>query len=572
MIWLLSPRLRPYIVLAASASLLLNLALVVPSIYMLEVFDRVFASRSVETLVMLSLLALLALGLGFCMDRVRAVLLARAGHCIDEALSPPALATALKEAATGRLRADRSAVQDIARLRGFLASPAVNAMFDAPWLPLYLLVIFALHPALGVAAVVSALALFTLGWFTERHVRRDADRAVTHGRIAAQRIEALMRNAEVLVGMRMLQDALQAWHGAHREAVQAQQRVGDASAALSALGRLLRQLVQVGMLGLGAWLVVAGDASPGIMIASTVLIGRALQPVEHLISGWKSLVEVRGAWLRLQQQPAEAGPSSQVLLPAARGALSLEHVTLMAGEPTRPALIKNVSFTLAPGECLGLIGPSAAGKTTLLRLLLGLRAPHAGTVRLDGADLATWPEQQLAGAVGYLPQDVELFAGSVAHNIARLGTIDSERVVAAAQRAGVHELILRLPQGYDTELGDGGCVLSGGQRQRIALARAMYGDPCLVVLDEPNANLDAEGEDALAAAIARLKQQGTTVVLVSHRPALMQHVDRLAVLRDGALEAIGPREQVLARLAHATVQPLRRPAPANTFAPQGATA
>jgi PrtD family type I secretion system ABC transporter len=556
-----SPRLRPFIALAAGASLLLNLALVVPSIYMLEVFDRVFSSRSVETLVMLSLLALLALGLGFCMDRARSLLLARAGRIVDESLSPPALAAALKDAATARGGTDRSAVHDIARLRGFLAGPAVHALFDAPWLPLYLLVIFTLHPALGVAAVLAAAMLFALGLFTERFVRADAEQAVSHGRSAAQCIEALSRNAEVLVGMGMLRNALQAWQRSHQQAMQAQQRLGDASAALSALGRMLRQLVQVGMLALGAWLVVGGDASPGIMIAATVLIGRALQPVEHLISGWKSLVEVRGAWQRLQQQAAGVPASQGLQLPPARGAMTLEHVTLLAG-PMRP-LIKGVSFALEAGECLGLVGPSASGKTTLLRLMLGLRTPHAGSVRLDGADLSAWPEAQLAAAVGYLPQDVELFSGSVAHNIAQLGEIDDSRVIAAAQLAGVHEMILRLPQAYETELGDAGCVLSGGQRQRIALARAVYGEPRLVVLDEPNAHLDADGEEALATAIAQLKARGATVVLVSHRPALMRHVDKLAVLRDGSLDAFGPRDQVLARLAGATVQPLRRPAAAS---------
>ena len=375
------------------------------------------------------------------------------------------------------------------------------------------------------------------------------------------RIEALTRNAEVLVGMGMLRNAVASWQGAHDEAMHTQQRLGDASAALAALGRALRQGVQVGMLALGAWLVVAGHASPGIMIAATVLVGRALQPVEHLIAGWKSLIEVRGAWRRLNAQTVDAPQREPLRLPAPRGELALERVSLVA-DPARPAIVKAVSLALPAGECMGLVGPSASGKTSLVRLMLGLRTPQAGTVRLDGADLTVWPREQLEGAIGYLPQDVELFAGSVAHNIARLGEIDSERVVEAARLAGVHEMILRLPKAYETELGDAGCVLSGGQRQRIALARAVYGLPKLVVLDEPNANLDAEGETALSAAIEQLKRAGSSVVLVSHRPTLMRHVDRIAVLRDGALEIFGSRDEVLARLSGATVQPLRRAAPA----------
>ncbi len=559
--WLLSKPIRPFIALAALASLLLNLAMLAPAIYMLQVFDRVFASRSIETLVMLCLFTMLALGLVFAMDRARSLLLARAGRSVDDALSAQALAASLKDTARGGTDAGRCGLADIARLRGFLSGPAVQALFDAPWLPIYLFVIFVLHPALGWAALVSAGLLFVLGLFSERLVREDAERVMTGGRASGQQIDALSRNAEVLVGMAMLRNAVAVWRDKHRQVQQAQERLGHAGATLSALGRSVRQTVQVAMLTIGGWLVVAGDASPGIMIAATLLIGRALQPVENLIAGWNAVVEVRAAWRRLQEQDAGAAPSSSLQLPPLRGDLSLERVSLLA-DSQRPPIIKGVSLTLPAGQCLGLIGPSAAGKTTLARLLLGLRRPTAGTVRLDGVELAHWPAEQLADAIGYLPQDVELFAGTVAHNIARLGPVDSHKVIEAAQRAGVHEMIARLPQAYDTELGDGGAVLSGGQRQRIGLARAVYGSPRLVVLDEPNAHLDSEGEDALAAALAALRALGTTVVLISHRPALMRHADLLAVLRDGALEIVGPREQVLARLAGTTVHPLRRTTPA----------
>jgi PrtD family type I secretion system ABC transporter len=576
--WLLCKPLRPLIGLAAAASLLLNLALTVPALYMLQVFDRVFASRSVETLVMLGLAALLALAVAFVMDRSRGRLLAQAGRCVEDALAAPALDGALRGAAGGSGQVPAASLPDIARLRQFLAGPAVQALFDAPWLPVYLLLIFALHPLLGWTALLAGAALFALGWGSERALRADTEQATAGAHHAGRRIDALLRNAEVLVGMRMLSQAVAGWQAAHGQVQQAQDRQAANGATLAALGRALRQVVQVLMLALGAWLVVAGHASPGIMIAATLLLGRALQPVEHLIAGWKSLLEVRAAWARLQQTPCNAAPAAGVRLPEPRGALALERVSLVI-DPQRAPLIRNLSLGVAPGECLGLVGPSASGKTTLLRLMLGLRRPTTGAVRLDGVELAHWPEAQWAEAVGYLPQDVELFAGTVAQNIARLGPVDGERLLAAARLAGVHELIARLPQAYDTELGDGGAVLSGGQRQRIALARALYGAPKLVVLDEPNASLDAEGEAALAAALVALKQAGTTVVLVSHRPALMRHADTVAVLRDGALEVAGPRDAVLARLAGATVHPLRRgatpPDPnADTAAPaaQGAQA
>jgi PrtD family type I secretion system ABC transporter len=558
--WLLLRPLRPYLTLAAIASLLLNVALIVPSLYMLQVFDRVFSSRSVETLVMLSLLALLALALAFCMDRGRGRLLARAGARVDDALATAALAAQIKAAARGPgpgpHTSEATALPDIARLRHFLASPAVHALFDAPWLPVYLAVIFLLHPLLGWAALASAAALFTLGLVSEALLRADAEALADSQQRAAGRIDALTRNAEVLVGMHMLGHALATWALAHQALRRTQERLGDAGATLAAAGRLLRQVVQIGMLGLGAWLVVAGHASPGIMIAATLLVSRALQPVEQLIAGWKSLVEVRAAWRRLQRQAVDAPAGPALQLPELRGALSLERVSLV-GAPMRPPVIKGVSLALAPGECLGVVGASASGKTTLLRLMLGLRQPQVGSVRLDGVELAHWPAEQLVGGIGYLPQDVELFAGTVAQNIARLGPVDSPAVLAAARLAGVHGLISRLPNAYDTELGDGGAVLSGGQRQRIALARAVYGDPKLVLLDEPNASLDSEGDDALSAAIVALKQAGTTVVLVSHRPALVRHADTLAVLRDGAIESLGPRDEVLARIAGSGVVPLR---------------
>jgi PrtD family type I secretion system ABC transporter len=544
--WLFVKRLRAFVLLAGAASLVLNLALLMPALYMMQVFDRVFASRSVETLAMLSMLVVLALALGYCVDTVRARALAWAGRSVDRLLSPVALASSLQQASDIGGRGG-DALRDIRQLRAFLAGNGILALFDAPWLPLYLLVIGLMHPLLGLAAAIGACALLAVAVLTERLTRARTEQAMQHSRASHHHAEALTRNAEVIVGMGMTAAAVAGWRNRHDVLLGLQAALGTTSSALSAAARVLRQLLQVAMLGLGAWLVIEAQASTGIMIAATILIGRALQPVEHLIGGWKSLIEARGAWRRLGERPATAIEQDRVALPVPAGRIEVERVSFTTA-PGRAALIRNVGFALEPGESLGIIGPSASGKTTLIRLILGIWRPQAGSVRIDGADIAHWDRDALGAHVGYLPQDVELFAGTVAENIARLGAIDPARVVQAAQLAHAHEMILRLAQGYDTPIGEAGAALSGGQRQRIALARALYGTPRLVVLDEPNANLDAEGEAALAAALREIKSRGTTVIMVGHRPALMAQLDKLALLRDGVLEAFGAADAVLSRL------------------------
>ncbi len=545
--WLFVKQLRPFVLLAGAASLVLNLALLMPAIYMVQVFDRVFASRSVETLVMLTALVLLALALGYCMDTVRARALSCAGAVLDRRLSPAALAAMLGRAAGPAGRPDADGLRDIGQLRAFLGGSGIQALFDAPWLPLYLMVIGLMHPLLGAGAALGACVLVVLGVLTERLTREHSARALRDSRAANHHAEALTRNAEAIVGMGMTAAAIDGWRSRRGELLDTQARLSATSSRLAALARMARQGLQVGMLALGAWLVIRANASPGIMVAATILLGRALLPAEHLIGGWKGLLDARGAWRRLSDRPVAPSTSANVALPAPAGRLEVERL-LFASAPARPALITGVSFRLEPGESLGLVGPSAAGKTTLVRLILGIWAPQAGSVRLDGADIARWDRDALGPHVGYLPQDVELFAGSVAQNIARLGPVDSERVVEAARLAHAHEMVLRLTDGYDTQIGEAGAVLSGGQRQRIALARALYGSPRLVVLDEPNANLDAEGEMALVAALAELKARGVTLVMVGHRQKLMARLDKLAVLNDGALEAFGPPAEVLPRI------------------------
>jgi PrtD family type I secretion system ABC transporter len=560
--WLFTKRLRPFVLLAAAASLVLNLMLLMPAVYMMQVFDRVFASRSLDTLVMLSLLVALALSLAYGMDVVRGRALAWAGGLLERKLAPAALRAALERAAQpGRVR-DAEELRDIGSLRSFLAGSAVLALFDAPWVPIYLLVITAMHPLLGAAAALGAALLFALALLTDAVTRRGAEGAQSQARAIQRQTQSLLRHADAIAGMGMAAAALDRWRGQHDSLLDSRTRLGERSAALSASARIARQVLQAALLGIGAWLVIGEHASPGIMVAATILFGRALQPVEQLIAGWKGFVEARVAWRRLDQPGTAATAEQRLELPAPQGRIELERV-VFGGSAQRAPLIKGVSFALRAGESLGVVGPSACGKTTLLRLLLGIWKPQSGTVRLDGADIAHWDRDALGAHIGYLPQDVELFAGTVAQNIARLGEVDDERVVAAAKLAHAHDMILRLPSGYDTAIGDAGAMLSGGQRQRIALARALHGMPRLVVLDEPNANLDAEGEAALAAALRELKQRGTTVVVVSHRPALMSQLDKIAVLRDGVLEAFGPVADVLRPVARPNASADRPAAPSN---------
>jgi PrtD family type I secretion system ABC transporter len=551
MSWLFARRLRSFVLLAAAASFVLNIALLMPAIYMMQVFDRVFTSYSVETLLMLGLITLLFLVLGSFVDTVRTRALAWAGRSLDRRLAPAAIRSSLQEAAVAPGRADTDALRDIAQLRTFLSGPGVLALFDAPWATLYVALITLMHPLLGLTSALGAVVLVALGVITDRLTREAAGQSLRMSRTSTRTAERLARNAEVILGMGMTGAAVERWREHHEQSLRAQEAHGRASSVLAALARTLRQVLQIVMLGLGAWLVIDMQASSGIMIAATILLSRALQPVEHLISGWRALTDARGAWQRLGQRSADLQADCGVALPTPSGRIEVERLAYSFA-PSRPALLKNVSFTLAPGESLGVIGASASGKTTLVRLLLGLSRPQTGCVRLDGADMSRWDRDALGEHVGYLPQAVELFAGTIGENIARLramsGSEASERIVRAARLAHAHEMILQLPDGYETQIGEGGAVLSGGQRQRIALARALYGEPRLVVLDEPNANLDAAGEAALLAALAELKTRRVTVVMATHSATLMPALDKLAHLKSGTLELFGLSAAVLARL------------------------
>lgn len=544
--WLFSPALRPLTLLAGLASLVLNLAMLVPALYMLQVYDRVFSSRSLETLVMLTLLATLSLVLMYFMDSTRAAALAAAGKVLDRRLGARTIDLLIQDASRFGGPRHVNIARDAGLLRTFLTGNGIFALFDAPWVPIYLILIALFHPVMGLAATGCALVLFALVVVNEKLTKAPTDESLRKSRMASRFIDAATKNAEVVTGMGMGDAVVQRWRSLNQDVVDAQNRLGAVSTHMGAFVRAFRSGTQVFILGIGAWLVLNEHLSPGVMIAGTILLARALQPVELLITGWKALIEARGAWQRLNEMPdPQAGPQ-RVELPAPAGRLDLERV-VFGDVSQRPPIIKGVSLSLQPGETLGLIGPSASGKTTLARLMLGIWSPLSGTVRLDGADVARWDRHMLGRHLGYLPQDIELFAGTVAENIARMGALDSAAVVQAAQQAGAHELILRLPHGYETPLGEAGSSLSGGQRQLIGLARALYGEPRLVVLDEPNANLDRDGEAALSAAVAGLKARGCTVVVIGHRPSTMQMVDKLAVLVDGVLQDFGQAEALMAK-------------------------
>jgi PrtD family type I secretion system ABC transporter len=526
-------------------SLSINLLLLTVPLYMLQVFDRVLASQSEETLVFLTIIAIgavLVLGL---LELVRSRILVRASRWLEEMLAPAVFERSIAAALYGRPYRTE-ALRDLGQLRSFLGGSAIFSLFDAPWVPIYLLVIFLLHPVVGFVALAGAVVLFALAVLNElltRNPLRTANRDATHG---MQRAEATMRNAEVIDAMGMMPGVVASWLSRNGRALEQQILASDRAGTVLALSKFLRLAVQIAVLGAGAFLVVRHELTPGAMIACSILTSRALAPVEQAIGTWKQVIGARTAYGRLKAHFAEAKllRATGMPLPAPSGHLRVEGVTFAYPGTTRTTL-KAVSCELLPGEALAIVGPSAAGKSTLARLLIGVWPPNVGAVRLDGADVHAWDRENFGRYVGYLPQDVELFAGTVQENIARLGDARPAAIHQAAQMAGVHEMILRLPRGYDTEIGEGGSILSGGQRQRIALARALLGPPRFLVLDEPNSNLDGSGEEALSNAIAAVKAAGGTVVIIAHRPRMLTHVDKILLLRNGLVEAFGMREEVM---------------------------
>lgn len=530
-------------------SAVINLLMLMQPLYMLQLYDSVLTSHNEMTLLMLTLIMLGAFIFMGALEYIRSLVLIRVGAQFDMKLNKRVYTAAFEQSLRqGNSNAGQS-LQDLTNLRQFLTGQALFAFFDAPWFPIYLLVIFLFHPWLGVLALFGTAVLVLLAYINEQVSRKPLAEASTMAVASTSLATNNLRNAEVIEAMGMLPNLQARWYKLHGKFLNLQAEASEKSGLVSALTKTASVTLQSLMLGAGALLVLDNSISAGMMIAGSILMGKAIAPVQLLIGVWRQFGSTRNAYERLTKL-LEENPLRQpgMSLPQPAGVVSVENV--MAAPPnSKIPVIKGLAFSIAAGEVLGVIGPSGSGKSTLARLLVGVWPAAAGKVRLDGADVYQWNKDELGPHIGYLPQDIELFAGTISENIARFGEIESEKVILAAKRAGVHEMILSMPKGYDTLLGDGGSGLSGGQKQRIGLARSMYGDPSLIVLDEPNSNLDDVGEQALLAAIVDLRKRGKTIILITHRTSIIAATTKLLLLRDGVRQMFGPTDQILAELS-----------------------
>jgi len=545
--------LRPYFVRAAWFSLCSCLLVLAPSGYMLEVYDRVVNSRNHLTLAMLTVLVLGAYVLMEILEWARSEVMHEAGLKLDTLLRDR-IFTAIFEAHLKQIPGGSlQPLNDFRTIRDFLSSPPLLALMEAPVSLVFLTLVFAISPVLGWAAVIGALMQVFIGWLNEQNTQPPLVAANRAAMAAQQYADGSLRNAQVIESMGMLRDIHRRWMQKQREFLGLQATASERAGGYQAVTKFLQTTMGSLLLGLGAWLLLRNELNggAGMMIVASILGGRVLAPLVQIITQWRTVVTVRDAWQRLASLLATVQEKPRPMaLPAPRGMLQVE--SLVAGAPGgATAIIKNAAFSLLPGEVLAVVGPSASGKTTLARLLVGLWPAASGKVRLDGVDVFTWDKSELGPYLGYLPQGVELIDGTLAENIARFGEVSNTKVTAAAKAVGLHDFIMSLPQGYDSPVGREGARLSGGQRQRVALARAIYGDPVLVVLDEPNSSLDEIGDAALASAIVELKARGTTFVVMTHRTSILAVADKMLVLQDGLMQAFGPRDEVLAALKKA---------------------
>tara|TARA_R110002126_G_scaffold9801_1_gene44136 strand:+ start:1645 stop:3426 length:1782 start_codon:yes stop_codon:yes gene_type:complete len=549
-------------------SLCINLLMLTSSIYMMQVFDRVLISRSGETLVMLSVIAIVALSTMAALDIIRTRIMFKVGAWLDDQISPVVLGMSITVGLGREGRKTSEKLRDLSEVKTFLSGASAIPILDAPWMPVFLGFMFMLHPLLGWVAVCGAVVLLVLAILNDWITRHSSAAASAASAKAFGFAEAAIQRADVVEAMGMRGSILDRWDRLNGTALAAQNMSGARAGFLTGITKFWRQLLQIGILGIGAWLVIGNEMSPGGMIAASILMGRALAPVDQAVSTWRSARSAIDAWRRVRSLLDREPPDTTTTeLPEPNGRITVQGVSFVHKGMDRPAL-RNVSFEVEPGETLAIIGPSAAGKTTLSRLLVGIDAPHTGHVRLDGMEISRWNSEERGKYVGYLPQEIGLLGETVTDAISRLQDNNDNLVIGAARLASVHETIMNLPKGYDTPIGPGGSALSGGERQRVALARAVYGGPRFILLDEPNSNLDAEGEKALQRAIDILKTCGATVIVVAHRPSILRHIDRILVLQDGGVRMIGPREEVLAKVMPALA---KSPAPQPTVSPGAAS-
>ena len=563
--------LRGAFITVAVFSGFLNLLMLTPALYMMQIYDRVLGSRNETTLLVLTLLVLAAYLFMGALEAIRTWVLVRVGARLDAMLNGRVFGATFERSLAQPASNSTQPMHDLNTVRQTLTGSALLTLFDAPWKPIYVVVISLFSLELGLFTVGGVVALTLLAVVNERLSKSRLEEAQQVNAQSQLTLANHLRNAEVIQALGMLSSIQARWHQLHRSQIGLQALASDQAAVLGGLGKFVRISMQSLSLGYGALLVLEGKMSAGSMIAASILVSRALAPVEMLVANWKQIITGRAAHRRLAEllQAYPQRPAG-MSLPQPRGEIRCESASVLA-PGSQQAILRQVSFTIQPGDAIAIIGPSGSGKSTLARLLVGVWPPSSGSVRLDGADLHQWNRLELGPHLGYLPQDVELFDGTVAENIARFGKVDPEQVIAAARRAGMHELILRMPAGYDTPLGAGGSALSGGQRQRIALARALYGDPVVVVLDEPNSNLDDQGERALTESLKDLANRGRTVILVTHRPSSLSAVAKVMVLAEGTLRAFGSRDEILAAM-QGKPSPPEPPPPAGPRLPPGGSA
>ena len=536
---------------------MVNLLMLAGPLYMLQVYDRVLSSRSVPTLIALSIFLVGAYAFQGALDLIRSRVVVRSAAVLDQRLALAVHSAVIRLSVASRHPGDGpQPVRDLDAIRGFLTGAGPIAIVDLPWVPVFLTICFLIHPWLGVASTIGAVTLFTMTLLTERASRAPAKALAQDAGRRSIMVEAQRRGGETIMAMGMAGALGQRWAGVNNRYIAASASLSDVAGGFGSASKVLRLLLQSVILGLGAYLVIRQEMTAGAMVAASIMMGRALAPIETAIANWRAFIGARQAITRLSEALTRAAPKREVTsLPRPARSLEVEHVVMVAPGGTKP-VVANVRFALKAGQAVGIIGPSGAGKTSLVRALVGIWRPAKGCVRLDGAALDQWDLDQLGQHVGFISQTVELFDGTISENIARMNVKpDADAVLRAAKAAGAHELILRLPNGYDTPIGEGGEALSGGQRQRIALARALYGDPFLIVLDEPNSNLDNEGEMALRQAIANLKTRGAIVVLIAHRPSVLAVCDHILVLANGEQKDFGSRDEIMQKMTRPVAAP-----------------